>query len=309
MIATVEQSASRRYLTVFTALMWLAVPVMASLYAMAWPELPARLATHFDFANHPNGWMSREASLIFSLMLGIFFVGLASLILSRVKKPDPVAWALLVFFYVIIGTLLWAEHRVIAFNVHGEPVNVAPVLFAGVSAAILVVIFALGTRRGVQLPASNVVAVERHGSTMLALVLGAAAVAMIAAVSAIPVAGARVALGFGVVLMLAGAAAAWEGFRYVFSPSGIEIRTLGFRLRSIPAGDIQNYAVERWNVLRGYGIRGVGNKRAYVWGNRGVRINTFEGKVFLGHDEPEKIVHDLDRITRNHEAREAGFSS
>jgi Protein of unknown function (DUF1648) len=303
MRTTVEQSASRRYLTVFTALMWLTVPVMAGLYAMSWPELPARLATHFDLANHPNGWMSREASLIFSLMLGIFFVGLASLILSRVKKPDPAAWALLVFFYVIIATLLWAEDRVVAFNVHREPVNVAPVLFAGVSAAILVVIIALGTRRGVQLPASNVMAVERHGSAMLASVLGAAAVAMTAALSAIPVAGARVALGFGVVLMLAGAAVAWDGFRYVFSPAGIEIRTLGFRLRSIPAADIQNYAVDRWNILGGYGIRGVGTKRAYVWGNRGVRIDTFEGEVFLGHDEPEKIVHDLDRITGNHEAR------
>jgi hypothetical protein len=303
MSTTVQQSASRRYLTTFTALMWLAVPAMAGLYAMAWPKLPAHLATHFDFANHPNGWMSREASLVFSLMLGIFFVGLATLILSRVKNPDPAAWALLVFFYVIIATLLWAEHRVIAFNVHREPLNVAPVLFAGVSAAILVVIIALGTRRGVQLPASNVMAVERHGSAMLASVLGAAAVAMTAALSAIPVAGARVALGFGVVLMLAGAAVAWDGFRYVFSPAGIEIRTLGFRLRSIPAADIQNYAVDRWNILGGYGIRGVGTKRAYVWGNRGVRIDTFEGEVFLGHDEPEKIVHDLDRITGNHEAR------
>jgi Protein of unknown function (DUF1648) len=307
MTAAIEQSGSRRYLTVFTALMWLAVPVMAGLYAMAWPELPARLATHFDLNNNPNGWMSREASLTFSLVMGIFFVGLATLIVSRIKKPDPAAWAVLFFFYVIIATLLWAEDRVIAFNVHREPVNVAPVLFAGVSTAILVVVIALGTRRGVQLPASNVVAVERHGSAMLAWVLGAAAVAMTAALSAIPVAAARVALGFGVVL-LAGAVAAWDGFRYVFSPAGIEIRTLGFHLRSIPAADIQNYAVDRWNVLGGYGIRGVGTKRAYVWGNRGVRIDTLEGEVFLGHDDPEKIVRDLNRITRNHEAREAGFS-
>jgi Protein of unknown function (DUF1648) len=308
MTTTVERSASRRYLTVFTALIWLAVPAMAGLYAMSWLELPARLATHFDLANHPNGWMSREASLIFSLMLGIFLVGLATLILSRIEKPDPAAWAVLIFFYVIIATVLWAEDRVIAFNVHREPVNVAPMLLASVSAAILVVVIALGTRRGVQLLASNVVAVERHGSAMLAFVLGAAAVAMIAALSAIPVAAARVALGFGVVLMLAGAAAAWDGFRYVFSPAGVEIRTLGFRLRSIPAADIQNYAVDRWNVLGGYGIRGVGTKRAYVWGNRGVRIDTLEGEVFLGHDDPENIVRDLNRITRNHEAREAGFS-
>jgi len=303
MTTEIEQSGSRRYLTAFTALMWLAVPVMAGLYAVSWAELPARLATHFDLNNHPNGWMSREASLTFSLVMGIFIAGVATLILSRVKKADPAAWALLAFFYVIIGTLLWAEDQVIAFNVHREPVNVVPVLFLGMTAAIVVVVIALGTRRGVQLPPSQVVAVEGHGSAMLALLLGAGALAMIAVASAISVAGARVALGFGVVLMLAGAAAAWEGFRYVFSPSGLEIRTLGFRLRSIPSADIKSYAIDRWNMLGGYGIRGVGDKRAYVWGNRGVRIKTFEGEVFLGHDQPEKIVSDLDRITRNHEAR------
>ncbi len=95
----------------------------------------------------------------------------------------------------------------------------------------------------------------------------------------------------------------------LFSSSGVEVRTLGFRLRSIPAADIKSYALDRWNVIGGYGIRGVGDKRAYVWGNRGVRIKTLEGEVFLGHDSPEQIIRDLDLITRKHEARGAGFSS
>jgi uncharacterized membrane protein len=309
MTIAAEQSDSRKYLRALTALMWLAVPVMAGLYAVSWPELPARLATHFDLANHPNGWMSREVWLTFSLLLGIFITGLATLILYRVKKPDPAAWALLLLFYVITGTLLWAENAVIAYNVQGRPVNVTPVLATGIGAAIFVVIIALGTRRGVPLPASNVLAVERHDSRMLASLLGAATVAMIAVISAIPVTGVRLALGITVLLILASAATAWDGFRYVFSPSGIEIRTLGFRLRSIPSADIQNYAIDRWNVLGGYGIRGVGHKRAYVWGNRGVLIKTIEGEVFLGHDSPEQIVRDLDSITRNHEARGAAVSS
>ncbi len=61
--------------------------------------------------------------------------------------------------------------------------------------------------------------------------------------------------------------------------------------------------------MGGYGIRGIGDRRAYVWGNRGVRIKTSEGEVFLGHSEPEKIVRDLDLITHNHEAREASRGS
>jgi hypothetical protein len=307
-IAT-EQSGSRRYLRIFTGLIWVAVPAMAAMYAMSWQQLPARLATHFDLTNHPNGWMSRDVSLIFSLVMGMFIAGSATLILSRVKRPDPAAWALLVLFYVIMGTLLWAEEAVIAYNVHGEPVNVLPVLVTGISAAIVVVVIALGTRRGIPLVANNVLAVERHDSKMLALVLGGAAVAMIAVVAAIHVIGVRIALGLALVLMLASATLAWDGFRYLFISSGIEIRALGFRLRSIPAADIKSYAIGRWNVIGGYGIRGVGDKRAYVWGNRGVRIETLEGEVFLGHDSPEQIIRDLDLITCNHEARGAALSS
>ncbi len=309
MTIAAERSGSRRYLRVFTALVWVAVPTMAGMYAMAWNELPARLATHFDLANHPNGWMSREASLTFSLVMGIVIAGSATLILSRVKKPDPAAWALLILFYVIMGTLLWAEDAVIAYNVHGRPVDVTPVLVTGISAAILVVVIALGTRRGIPLPATNALAVERHDSKILGLVLGAAAIAMIAVIASIQVAGVRIALGLAVVLMLGSAALAWDGFRYVFTRSGVEVRALGFRLRSIPAADIKSYAPDHWTVMGGYGIRGVGDKRAYVWGNRGVLIKTLEGEVFLGHHSPQQIIHDLDLITRNHEARGAALSS
>jgi hypothetical protein len=48
----------------------------------------------------------------------------------------------------------------------------------------------------------------------------------------------------------------------------------------------------------GYGIRGIGARRAYVWTNQGVRIKTGNGEVFLGHKEPERIVRDLDLITQ-----------
>jgi hypothetical protein len=281
MTIAAEQSGSRRYLRAFTRLIWFAVPAMAGLYAMSWPQLPARLATHFDLSNRPNGWMQRDGSLIFSLVMGIAIAGLATFILSRVKRPDPAAWALLVLFYVIMGTLLWAEDAIIAYNIHGRGVNVTPVLVTGIGAAIAVVIIALGTRRGVPLPANNVLAVERHASKTLGLVLGFAAVAILVVITAIPVMGVRIALGTAVALMVGSAALAWGGFRYVFTPSGVEVRTLGFRLRSIPAADIKSFAVDRWNVMGGYGIRGVGDKRAYVWGNRGVLIKTSEGEVFL----------------------------
>jgi hypothetical protein len=91
---------------------------------------------------------------------------------------------------------------------------------------------------------------------------------------------------------------AWNGFTYLFTSAGVEIRTLGFRLRSIPVEQIKEYAPDRWSLVGGYGVRGLGERRAYVWGNRGVRIKTSDGEVFLGHSNPDRIVRDLDVIKK-----------
>jgi hypothetical protein len=123
-----------------------------------------------------------------------------------------------------------------------------------------------------------------------------------------PLGGVKLVLSLAMVLMFGGGAMAWSGFHYRFSPVGLEIRTLGFRLRSIPAHDVETYSIDGWNFFGGYGIRGIGEKRAYVWGNRGVRIKTSEGEVFLGHDEPERIVRDLDLIV-NHPSTSLGAGS
>ena len=51
---------------------------------------------------------------------------------------------------------------------------------------------------------------------------------------------------------------AWSGFQYRFLRDGVEIRMLGFRLRSIPKQSIVSYSIEPWAFIRGYGIRGIG---------------------------------------------------
>ena len=98
-------------------------------------------------------------------------------------------------------------------------------------------------------------------------------------------------IGLGVCAM------AWSGFQYRFLRHGVEIRMLGFRLRSIPKQSIVSYSIEPWAFLRGYGIRGVGSTRAYVWCNQVVHIRTSKGEVFLGHSDPQRIVQDLDLVT------------
>ena len=109
-------------------------------------------------------------------------------------------------------------------------------------------------------------------------------------IAVIPQAGLRFVMALPVVL-LGAAALAWGGF-HRFSAHGVEISTLGFRLRSIPLQSIKAVAIAPWSALGGYGIRGIGEKRAYVWGNTGVRIMLSDGEVFLGHREPEKIMNE-----------------
>ena len=284
---------------ILTGLQWLALPAMALRFASDWQRLPDRVATHFDFTNHPNGWMSREAALFVFLGLATAFAITATWVCSRVQQPDLLAWGLIGLFYVVLGTLLYAAASVIDYNVRGTPVDVAPVLFTGIGSAVALVFVALATRRRPELPASQTLAEETHASAAWAVVMGIPVILLVALIARVPVLEVRISMGIALLVLLAAVAMAWSGFHYIFTVAGLEIRTLGFRLRSISAGEIRSYAVDRWSALGGYGIRGVGNRRAYVWGNRGVKITTDDGEVFLGHNQPEKIVRDLDLLTKH----------
>ncbi len=99
------------------------------------------------------------------------------------------------------------------------------------------------------------------------------------------------------VIAVGACAMAWSGFQYRFLRGGVEIRMFGFLLRTIPKQSIVSYSIEPWAFIRGYGIRGIGSTRAYVWCNKVVHIRTTNGDIFLGHNDPERIVRDLDMVT------------
>lgn len=284
----------------FNTLRWLlpsAVPLTALLYAAWWNQLPARMATHFGASGQPNGWMARQDSLMFSIILTAILSAIGVAVLSRVRKPDFLAWTVLGLFYFVLGTILWGNDSVIAFNVSGHPVDPKPILILAACMLTFVIAAALLTRRGDPISTVPPFAEETHASPLIAFIMVVPCATLALAAMKVPVPVARIALGAASIGMLAIAAMASIGFRYSFSRAGLEIRLLGFRLRSIPAADIRSYAVDRWNALGGYGIRGLGDRRAYVWCNRGVRIQTTEGEVFLGHNQPQRLVRDLDRIT------------
>jgi hypothetical protein len=144
---------------------------------------------------------------------------------------------------------------------------------------------------------SDVIAEETHAGRVWTLLLLPALIVPAISASFYPTAPARWALVVIAIVGIGSLALVWSGFQYRFLRHGIEIRTLGFRLRTIPRQAIVSYSIESWGLPRGYGIRGVGNTRAYVWGNRVVHIKMTNGDVFLGHSNPEKIIRDLDEMT------------
>lgn len=299
MSATADNS--RAAFKAVTALMWLALPVAWLRFEQAREQLQARMVTHFDLAGRPNGWMSPNQFLAFNLGLTLVLLTLFTIVLVamlwRTRKLDLSNWAVLGLFYTIVVVESFISDSVLRYNLSRTALPVAAVVSAALASVFVFTAVYLCARRGEELPGSPVITEETHGSRLFAFVFVIPAAAELVSAAVVPIIGVRLVLAVSALALLGAAAFAWDGFQYRFTPAGIEIRTLGFRLRSIPAADIQNYVADRWSALGGYGIRGLGDRRAYVWGKSGVRIKTSEGEVFLGHAEPAKIVRDLDLVT------------
>jgi hypothetical protein len=290
---------NRKLFTTLTATMWMAIPLTALRYWVAWDKLPARMATHFAANGQPNGWMGREVSLYFAMGVTAFVLVAFSAIACAIQEQKGLnasSAGLLGFFYLMLGLLYYANNSVVAHNLTGGAVETGPVLIGVPIAVLLFTLIYLGTQRGDAFPRDHVFAEEVHGSRVWSLVFATFTGLEFAIFAAIPSTGVRLGLFLMCFLFLLIAAHAWTGFQYRFTPSGVEIRTLGFRLRSILQGDIRDYRIENWGPWRGYGIRGIGNTRAYVWGNKVVHISTSNGEVFLGHNDPARIMHDLDQM-------------
>jgi hypothetical protein len=290
----------RNWISICTWLLWLALPLTALRYLAAWDQLPVRMATHFDAGGRPNGWMSRETSLGFALgitALMLLVFTLLPYLLSRKRAVSAAfSWATLAFAAFIVGFVFYVNDRLIQFNLTGRSMELGPgMLMVPVAIVVLTVLYIAG-QRGQPLAAATGIAEETHASRAWALVFLVLAVPEVMVLTVVRLPAAQVAMGLVCALFAIIAAQAWSGFQYRFTSAGVEIRTLGVRLQSIALDQIRGYGIERWNLLRGYGIRGVGNTRAYVWGNRVVHITTAKGDVFLGHDDPARVVRDLDAI-------------
>jgi hypothetical protein len=281
---------NRRLFTILTALMWLALPLTALRYAQSWNALPAGVATHFAANGQPNGWMSRSTALYYALGVTAFvlviFTAIAIAILRQKRAIDNSSIAILGFFYVILAGLFYVNNGIVEYNLTGAPVPIAPVLLGVPLAIVIFTIIYLRAQRGTALPDTPTLAEESHGSRAFAVLFLSIGLIELAAAYAIPLRGARIGMALSSAFFLLIAVHTWSGFHYRFTPAGLEISTLGYRLRSIPQAQIADYRPEKWMALRGYGIRGVGKTRAYVWGSDVVHITTLDGEVFLGTNDP-----------------------
>ncbi len=292
---------TRSWYKTLIALLWFAPVALGIRYWQIWDRLPIRMASHFDAAGRANGWMTRDAARYFDLAFLLFLAATFSVVLYLVQRKYELAkisWALLVFLHLEIWTFVYLLNSTLDYNLVGSPISIVPLAVVSVLGGIVIAAFALGEKRGIPLSASEVLAEEVHSGRRLAVFFLVPLAVLAAIALSIPNSTARFALSLVAVITVATYAMAWDGFHYYFTRHGVEIRTLGFRLKSIPLLQIKNYEIQNWNALRGFGIRGVGNRKAYVWGRTGVRVEMFDGEVFLGHNDPQRIVHDLNVIKR-----------
>jgi hypothetical protein len=292
----------RRFFRLATVFLWLALPLAALQYTQVWNQLPVRVATHFNAAGQADGWMSRGEAVNFAVGFMAFLLAIFTVLLLYIAhcRVDAFSWTMLGFCALVLGVMVEVNHSIVNYNLRGTPLQLGAALIAIPIALILPIAIYIAVRREPPLLpstgplAADLLVEETHSGRPWTLILLLVLILPAIAVASHPMAMIPMIL-MGLIALTVGAMA-WSGFQYRFLRHGVEIRMLGFRMRSIPRQSIVSYSVEPWAFARGYGIRGVGNTRAYVWGNKVVHIKTSNGEVFLGHSDPERIVHDLDRV-------------
>jgi hypothetical protein len=281
------------------ALPWVFLPLLALHFVGTWSVLPARIAVHFDLHGRPNGWQSPETFASFAFVF--FTIGLAILTFAMLRAFRLRSLFLLcvTISYFVLGmsfVLFWQTLDHAAFLRPMSDVWPVPIVFplaALISAALLLA--QSPSQSLTPSPHATIIAQEQHRS-LLQLILVVPGVLIGLWLATQPVGGIRV-LGIVLAAIMAWVAVAvLDGFRYFVRTDGVQIKGFLMPLRFIPRSSIRGYQKDRWKGL-GYGIRLTSTGTAYIWGGRDmVKIATDAGDVMLGHDHPERLIQDLDRM-------------
>ena len=281
------------------ALPWVFLPLLALHFASTWAALPARIAVHFDVHGRPNGWQSPDAFAMFSfvfLPLGLAVLTFAMLRAFRLRSLFVLCTAISYFVLGMSFVLFWQTLDHAAYGAAMSDIWPLPIIFPLIALIIAALLLVQSPSQSLMpSPHASIIAEEQHRSLFqLVLVTPGVLIGLWLAIQ--PVAGIRLLGIFLAAIMSWVAVVVLDGFRYFFRTDGVQIKGFLMPLRFIPRSSIRGYQKDRWKGL-GYGIRLTSTGTAYIWGGRDmVKIATDGGDVMLGHDHPERLIHDLDRM-------------
>ncbi|MGA9711544.1 MAG: DUF1648 domain-containing protein, partial [Candidatus Sulfotelmatobacter sp.] len=88
-----------------------------------WDRLPARVAVHFDINWQPNGWTSREGSLMLALGTTVFLLlifTIASYATRSAAVSSLAKWSMVAVFYVVLGFVYYINNWIVDRNLSGQ---------------------------------------------------------------------------------------------------------------------------------------------------------------------------------------------
>jgi Protein of unknown function (DUF1648) len=300
---------------------WLILPAMLWRYWQLQDLLPDRIAVHFNAHNIPNGWADKGSFAFAFLGMTVGMLALFTVLSFVPKRPKGFAWVFLIVEFAVSAVMCMAFIGVLEFNalnraevlqIAGRVAMLTPVV--AIVAAVFAVVKAgreeisslsgpsASPMTGAVAPPSRgrLLAEETQRAPLAALLFTILAGLFLIIALKLPPSPIwlRILLYAVTALMLWVISQAWGGFHYRVTSTGVDVRTGGIRICSIPKATIQDYRIAQIDPLGdfgGWGIRMLPGKRAFIWhGHEAVRIRTPQRTVYLGHDQPERLVKDLD---------------
>ncbi len=285
---------------------WLGLVAMIYETWSVYDRLPPVIASHFNAAGVPNGYAPKEQFFTIIVPIAFGLLCLFTFLASRFDSKSGLAWLLLIAEYWMIGIFVMLTHGTLNVALKQAATLDFPMGVWSVVCGVLLVggevIRIQGVKKRANAHGGGLIAEFTHNSPTMAAVFVVIVVGLMLVGVTLNLKGPAFGIPMVVgVIMLACAAWALSGFTYRITTAGVEVRSFGMPFRFIPASDIQSFEARTCNPLTdfgGWGIRGIGKMRAYIWGGkRCVHIRTNAGdEIYLGLAEADRMVRELEQM-------------